>query len=437
MEVDLLILGGWVLCINKKDYKEGGVAVKDGRIIEVNTRKTIEKRYKAKKTIDKRDSIILPGFINCHTHLPMVYFRGLADDLPLNDWLKKYIWPSEALYVRRRFVKNATQLGVCELIKSGTTTFSDMYFFEDEVAKVVREAGVRGILGEGILSFPTPFIKEPKNSIKRVEKFIKDWLGDDFIIPCVAPHSIYTCSKGLLKEAKRLADRYGLRYHIHISETENEVSKIKRKEGTTPVGYLEKMGVLDENVMAVHSVWLTDEDIEILKMRRVGVVDCPQSNMKLASGVAPIPKILKHRIKIGMGTDGAASNNNLDLIDEARSAALLHKVYSNNPAVLKAREVVKMLTLGGAEVLGLEAQIGSLEKGKRADIIIVDIKKPHLLPLYDPYSHLIYSASGSDVETVIINGRVVMENRKILTLDEEGILEKAKRFRIKFSKVLI
>lgn len=366
----------------------------------------------------------------------MVYFRGLADDLTLNEWLKKYIWPSEALYVRRRFVRNATQLGVCELIKSGTTTFSDMYFFEDEVAKVIREAGIRGVLGEGILSLPTPFIKEPKYSIKRVERFIKDWLGDRYVIPCVAPHSIYTCGGKLLKEAKKLADKYGLRYHIHLSETEGEVSKIKKKQGTTPVGYLEKIGVLDENIMAVHSVWLTDEDIEILKREKAGVVHCPQSNMKLASGVAPIPKLLKYKIKVGLGTDGAASNNNLDLIDEARSAALLHKVYSKDPTVLKAREVIKMLTLGGAEVLGLEDQIGSLEQGKRADIIILNIRRPHLLPLYDPYSHLIYSASGSDVETVIIDGRIVMKNREILTIDEEEIIERAKRFRVRIPVAL-
>lgn len=430
-EVDLIILGGIVLTLDDQDriYNPGAVAVTGGEIQAVDSRDKVVKRYKPRHTIDAQDSIVMPGLVNAHTHAPMVYFRGMADDLPLKEWLEHHIWPAEARWVRPGFIRDAIQLACAELIRSGTTLINDMYFFEEVEAEVLKEVGMRACVGKALFDFPGPDGKAPLGRLRAAERFIKRWSEDPLIRPAVAPHSLYTCSKELLISAKRLSDEFGLPYHIHLSETRSEVEEVKTREGVRPVEYLARLGVLGQRFVGVHGVWLTPEELDILKEYGGGLAHCPTSNMKLASGAAPIVQALKRGLKLGLGTDGAASNNSLDLFSELKITALLAKLREEDPTALPARAVVRMATRGGAELLGLNSLIGSLEPKKRADISIIGLRHPHLQPLYDPYSHLVYTARGSDVETVIIDGRVVMEHRRLLTIDEELVIEKAKRFR--------
>jgi 5-methylthioadenosine/S-adenosylhomocysteine deaminase len=430
---DIVIAGGIVLTMDPKRhvYASGSVAIKDETIVAVGRKIT---GSASKKTIDARNCIVLPGLINTHTHAAMVYFRGLADDLPLQTWLARYIWPTEARYVRGPMVHDATELAALEMIKSGTTLFNDMYFFEDEAARSAKKIGIRAMLGKALFTFPGPDGKSPHARLRSAEKFVETWRADPLVRPAIAPHAPYTCSADLLRETKKLADAYTIPYHIHLAESKNEVEESKKRHGLTPPAYLEKLGVLGSTVVAVHCCWLTDDDIRLLKEYDVAIAHCPQSNMKLASGVAPVAKLLALGIQVGLGTDGAASNNNLDMVEEMDSAAKLQKITTGDPTVLRAKEVVAMATIGGAQVLGLERELGSLEPGKKADIIIIDLNKPHLTPLYDPYSHLVYAANGSDVKTVIVNGKIIMENYEILTTDEEAIMAKAKKFSARIRK---
>ncbi len=424
--VDIVVSGGMVLTMDPKRhcYSDGSVAVKGDTIVGVGPKTTLSSRT----IIDARNCIVLPGLINTHTHAAMVYFRGLADDLPLQKWLTRYIWPMEARYVRGPMVREATELAGLEMIKSGTTLFNDMYFFEDEAAAAAKKIGIRAVLGKALFNFPGPDGKSPQGRLRSAQQFVEKWSADSLVRPAIAPHAPYTCSADLLRETKKLADAYKVPYHIHVAESKDEVEESKKRHGLTPLAYLEKLGILSNTMVAVHCCWLTDGDIRLMNEYEVGVAHCPQSNMKLASGEAPIARFLTEGIKVGLGTDGAASNNNLDMIEEMDSAAKLQKVMFRDPTVLSARAVVAMATIGGAKVLGLEHELGSLEPGKKADIIIVDLEKPHLVPLYDPYSHLVYAAKGSDVKTVIVDGKIIMENYQVLTVDEEKILSTAKKF---------
>jgi 5-methylthioadenosine/S-adenosylhomocysteine deaminase len=309
------------------------------------------------------------------------------------------------------------------MIRSGTTTFNDMYFFEDEVAKAAKEAGIRAVVGEALFDFPTPNKKTPQEGLEYTEMLIRKWRDDPLITVSMAPHAPFTCSPEVLKAAKNFSDKYNVPLHIHLSETEKEVNYIQKKYDLTPVKYLDSLGVLGDNVIAAHCVHLTEEDIQLIVQRKVGVAHDPESNMKLAIGVAPIPDLLDAGAKIGLGTDGAASNNDLNMFEEMGTAAKLHKVFRHDPTVVDAQTVVEMATIGGARILGLDDQIGSIEEGKRADIIIVNNNKPHMIPLYNHYSHIVYVADGADVETVIIEGRIVMQNNKILTISEEEIIQ--------------
>jgi len=435
-KVDVIILGCSVLPMddNLSFITDGGIAIEGNQIVSVGRSGDIKGNYTANKVIEAEGKLAMPGLVNTHTHASMVYFRGLADDLPLKEWLEKHIWPAEAKFVNPDFVREAVKLAATEMVKSGTTVFCDMYFAEDSAARSIKEIGMRAVLGEGLLDSPTPISKNSREGLKKSEKFIKDWLDDDLIVPAVAPHALYTCSAELLKSAKELADKYDVLLHVHLAEENWEVEKIRADHGMSPVEYLQSLGFLGERTSAAHVNWVSKKDIEILAKTKTGVCHNPQSNMKLATGISPVVDMLEAGVKIGLGTDGASSNNDLDMFEEMTTASMLQKAFRKDPAALKAKDVVWMATRGGTEVLGLQDEIGSIESGKKADIILLAMDKPHLVPLYDVYSHLVYVVNGGDVETVLIDGKLVLENGKMQTVDEREIIEKAKAFAKKLRK---
>lgn len=364
----------------------------------------------------------MPGLVNTHTHAAMVAFRGLADDLPLMTWLNDYIFPAESKLDEEK-VYRATLHACSEMIMSGTTCFCDMYLFEDAVARAAKRAGMRAVVGEVLYDFPSPNYGPIEQGFAYSEILIEKWKNDPLIKIALEPHSPYLCSPDLLKKAFLIAKAHDLRLVIHVSETESEVKNIKEKYGLTPIGHLADLGILAPNLLTCHCVVLTDEDILLLRQFDVKVAHNPESNMKLASGISPIPRLLKEGICVGLGTDGCASNNNLDLFQEMDTAAKLHKVNTFDPTVLDSTTALRMCTIEAARALGLEKITGSLEVGKKADIILLDTKKPHLTPMYNPASHLVYAARGSDVKTTIINGEVVMEDGSLLTLDLEKTMD--------------
>lgn len=426
--IDILIINGSVLTMDPQDtlIENGAVAVSADRIVEVGTEDALSASYQAAKIIDARGGIIMPGLVNTHTHAAMTCFRGLADDLPLMTWLHDYIFPAEAK-LTFDMVYQGTRLACSEMILSGTTTFCDMYLFEEAVAQAVKEAGMRAVVGEVIYDFPSPNYGPVEDGLKYTEALIEKWRDDPLITIAVEPHSAYVCSPDLLQKARAIADRNGVPIVIHLSETEREVVQIREKYGRTPVAHLAEIGFLCPNLIADHCVALTAEDTALLKNFDVKIAHNPESNMKLASGVAPIPELLKQGITVGIGTDGCASNNNLDLFQEMDTAAKLHKVHTLDPTVMDARTVVSMATIDGARVLGMGDIIGSLEAGKKADIIIIDIRSPHLMPMYNIYSHLVYAVTGSDVVTSVVNGRVLMEDRVLTTLDVDEVMAAVNR----------
>ena len=425
--VDYIIRGDYVLTMNKKMdiIRDGAVVVRDTKIIDVNTSKNILSRYHSEKIIDGKGKAVLPGFVNTHTHAPMVYFRGLADDLPLMDWLQNHIWPAENRWLSPEFVYDATELACSEMLKAGVTVFNDMYFFGDSIAEATKKMGMRAVLGAGILDFPTSSAKTTDEYLENAERFAENWKDDELITPCIAPHAVYTCSPDTLKKSKGLAEKLGLSLHIHLSETEWEVGEVMTKYRKRPVEHLEDIGFLSDNVLAAHCVWLEDNEIELLAKREVNVSHCMESNLKLASGFAPVVTMLMAGIKVTFGTDGAASNNDLNILSEMSTTAKVHKALSNTPTALDAKTAILMATKWGAEVLGLGDKIGSIEKGKLADIITIDLNKPHLVPIYNIYSHIVYAAMASDVDTVFINGKMLVSSRKLCASDEKEIMQKA------------
>ena len=437
-QVDLLVLGGTVVTMNqsREVIENGGVAVKAGKIIAVGSRAEISAKYVGRQRIDVPGRLIIPGLINGHTHVPMVLFRGLADDLDLQEWLTKYIFPAEAKNVTEEFVRAGTRLGLAEMIRGGTTTYCDMYYFEDAIAEETAKAGVRGVLGETVIDFPVADNKTNAEAMAYVEKFVKRWQGHELIVAAIAPHAPYTVSEEHLRAARAFSDRTGAPIVTHISETKREVDDSVKAHGASPIAYLDRIGFLGERVIAAHVVWPQGTDLQILKKHGVGVVHNPQSNMKLAAGVAPVPEMMKESLKVGLGTDGAASNNDLSMWEEMDSAAKLHKVMSNDPKVMSAQEAFELATIRGAEALHLEKQIGSLEVGKRADLVIVQGDSLNQIPSYNVYSDLVYATKASAVQTVIINGRLVMSDRRLLTLDERAIKASAQVFRERIVKSL-
>ena len=390
------------------------------------------KNLRAKQTINANGKVIIPGLINTHTHVPMTLFRGIADDLDLQEWLTKYIFPAEAKNVDEAFVRAGTRLGLAEMIRGGTTTYCDMYYFEDAIADETFKAGMRGVLGETIIDFPVPDNKTWAEAIAYTEKFVKKWQNNPLIIPAVAPHAPYTVSEEHLKESRRLSDKLNAPLIIHLAEAVTETEFIEQKhKGMRPIEYVEKIGFLSDKTIAAHVIQANENELEILKRRGVGIAHNPQSNMKLAAGVAPIPMMLEMDLRVGLGTDGAASNNDLSLWEEMDTAAKLHKVFTKDPKAVSAEQVFMMATIGGARALHLEKMIGSIETGKRADIAIVDFDSLHQTPYYNIYSSLVYSTKAGDVNTVIVNGKILMREKRLLTLNESAIKKDANLYRQK------
>ncbi len=437
-EVDLIVRGGTIVTMDKemRVVTDGAIAVRDGRIVAVGSRAEVTSSYSAKEIVEAGGKIIVPGLVNGHTHIPMTLFRGLADDLELNEWLTKYIFPAEAKNVTEEFVRVGTQLGLAEMIRGGTTTYCDMYYFEDAIADETARAGVRGVLGETIIDFPVPDNKTNAEAMAYTRKFIDKWRGHKLITAAAAPHAPYTVSEEHLRAVRALSDQTGAPILIHVAETRKEVADIQRDKKARPVSYLSRIGFLNNRVIAAHVVHADAEEIKLLQQAGVGVVHNPQSNMKLASGVAPVPQMLAAGVRVGLGTDGAASNNDLNLWEEIDTAAKLHKVTTFDPRVLPARVAFEMATIGGARALHLESVTGSLEPGKRADFVVLDADALHHTPSYDIYSQLVYTTKASDVRTVCIEGRIVMRDRRLLTLDEESIKARARVFRERILKSL-
>jgi 5-methylthioadenosine/S-adenosylhomocysteine deaminase len=429
-QADIIIKNGTVLTMDSKNsiFETGFLCIRGDSISKIGT--GTPSSFKAEKIIDARGGLILPGLVNCHTHAAMSLFRGLADDLPLMEWLNNYIFPAERR-IDAEFVYTGTLLALAEMILSGTTTFCDMYLFEDQVARAARKAGVRCLVGEVLYDFPSPNYGPVEKGLEYTESLIQKWQKDPLVSIAVEPHSLFTCSPELLTASNELALKYKVPVIIHVAETLTELSEIKEKYGKTPVKYLDSLGLLGPHLIADHCVHIDDADIKTLADHGVKVVHNPESNMKLASGIAPIPQMLSQGVTVGLGTDGCASNNNLDLFSEMDTAAKLHKVNSLDPTVMDALSVLKMATIHGARVLGLQNVTGSLEVGKKADIIVIDTHKPHLTPMYNAISHLVYAARGNDVSHSIINGQLVMEDRKLLTLDIAEIITRAREISIR------
>jgi 5-methylthioadenosine/S-adenosylhomocysteine deaminase len=430
--VDLIVTGGTVVTMNdaRAVYDDGAVVVKGDTIIAVGSRNELEAKYVASQTVDARGKLLLPGFINGHTHVPMTLFRGLHDDVTLNDWLYKYIFPAEAKNVNEEFVRWGTRLAAAEQIRGGVTTFADMYYFEDAVAEETKTAGMRGVLGETFIDFPAPDNKSEAEMLGYTEKFLKKWQGDPLIHAAVAPHSIYTCSKKTLQDAAALARKYHAPILIHTAEMKKEWDDSEKQNGMSPVQYLDKIGILGPDVVSAHCIYVDEADQKTLAQRQVGCVHNPSSNMMLASGVAPVAAMRTAGVAVGLGTDGpAGSNNDLDLMEEMDLAAKLAKITKMDPLALNAKAVVEMATIEGARALHMEKEIGSLEAGKKADFIIISLDEPNAVPMYDLYAQLAYALKGSDVETVVIGGRVVMRDRKLLTVKEEEVMAKAREYK--------
>ena len=416
---------------------QGAVAIRGERIIGVGTRAEIEKQFQARHRVDRPEALLMPGLINTHTHAAMSLLRGLADDLRLQDWLQNYIFPAEAKNVTPDFVLWGTRLACLEMMLSGTTTFVDMYYFEDRVAQATKEAGMRGVLGETILKFKSPDAATPKDALAYTEKFLEQYEGDPLIVAAPAPHAIYTNDDATLRAARKLADKYHAPLVIHLSETKRENDDSLQTRGMTPTRLLDVLGVLDGPVIAAHGVWLDDADMKILKAHGVGIAHCPSSNMKLASGIAPVVKLLSLGVPVGVGTDGpAGSNNDFDLMEEMNLAADLQKVTVGDPTVLNAEQAVELATVLGARVAGLEKEIGSLETGKRADMIALRLDRPHAVPLYNVYSQIVYALKASDVEDVVVNGKPIVREGRSLTLDQAVVLAKAKEYGAKVAASL-
>jgi 5-methylthioadenosine/S-adenosylhomocysteine deaminase len=426
--ITLLVTNALVVTMNPAGevLQRGAVAIDGTDIVAVGPAADVTARFRAQDTLDAAGQIVLPGLINTHTHAPMVLYRGLADDLALSEWLEKYIFPAEAKTVSPEFVRAGTRLAALEMIESGTTTYADMYYFEEEIARETKAAGLRGVLGQTVIRFPVADARTPADGLARAEAFIKAYAGDTLITPAVAPHAIYTLDAETLRAARELSRRHDAPTLIHLAETQDEMRNAEAQFKLTPVHYLDSLGFLGPGVLAAHGVWVSEPEIAVLQMRGVGVSHNPESNMKLASGTAPVPAYLRADVAIGLGTDGAASNNDLDMFEAMRTASLLHKLHSADPRAVSARVALEMATSRGARALGMSATVGSLEVGKRADMILVDVSGARHTPMYDPVSHLVYVARGDDVRTTIVNGRVLMRDRRVLTLNEAEVLRDAR-----------
>lgn len=433
---DILIADAIVVTMDAsyRVFNPGAVAIKDGQIIGVGPSREISGQFRAPKQIEGSRKLLMPGLINTHTHSPMTIFRGYADDLHLKQWLYEHIFPVESEFVTSENVRTGTRLAIAEMLLNGTTCFNDMYYYVDEMARVVDQVGIRAVLTESLVDFLVPNSPSPKYGLQQSEALVQKWQSHPRVTIGISAHAPYTTSSWVIRQARELANSYKLPFSIHVAETRWEYDYVMKKFGKSPVKYLDSIGALGSSTIAAHSVHLDADDIDIFARRGVGVAHNPQCNMKLASGVAPVPAFLKAGIKVGLGTDGVASNNDLDLFEEARTAAFLHKLSSQDPTVLDARTLVEMATMGGARVLGMQDQIGSLETGKKADMIMLNLDQPHAHPVYNIYSLIIYSLKGSDVDTVMIDGKLMVENRKLQTLDLGRLYDKVENLALQIAR---
>ena len=418
--------------------QDGAIAVQGDHILAVGPRAEILKAYQAKQRVDRPTSVITPGLINTHTHAAMSLFRGIADDKVLQDWLEHFIFPAEAKNVSPDFVRWGTRLACLEMLLSGTTTFTDMYYFEDVVAEAAKEAGMRGVLGETVIGFPVADARTPTDALALSEKFLIRWAHDPLIVPAIAPHALYTNSPETLISVRALANKYDAPVLIHLAETKKENDDSREKYGKSATQELESIHFFDQGrTVAAHGVWLDDADIATLKLHHVGVAHCPSSNMKLSSGAAPVPRLRLAGVNVGLGPDGpAGSNNDFNMFEEMDLAAKLQKLVTMDPQVLPARAVIDMATIEGAKVLGLDKITGSLEPGKRADLITISLDEANATPLYNIESQLVYAIKGSDVRDVMINGKWIVRNRNVLTLNAAAIKQKAAQYQIQVAASL-
>ncbi len=423
---DLLVCG-MVLPVAGSSYciEDGAVAVRGPTIVDIGSRSELEDRYTPVDRLELERGLVMPGLVNLHTHAAMSCMRGMADDLPLMTWLQEHIFPAERK-LTQEIVYHSSLLSGIEMIRSGTTTFCDMYLFAGEVARAAEILGLRSAIGEVIFDFPSPNYGEVESGLACIEEMFAMYSSHPLTTVTVDPHSAYTCSPKLLVELKEIADKHNAPYVIHLSETKDEVHDIRARFNRLPVDHLDHLGVLDHRVILDHGVVLSEPEIEVLSERRASICHCPESNMKLSSGVAPVPGLLAAGVNVGLGTDGSASNNDVDLFAEMDSAAKLHKVYHSDPTVVTAEQTLDLATLGGARALGIQTEVGSLEIGKKADLIVIDLDQPHLTPLYDISSHLVYSARGGDVVHSVINGKIVMKDRYITTVEEAEVLARVR-----------
>jgi 5-methylthioadenosine/S-adenosylhomocysteine deaminase len=428
---DIVITGGTLLTMASPGeiVEKAVIGIRNGKIDFIEKGKNLADHcQEASEVIDASGCIVMPGLVNTHAHLAMTCFRGLADDLPLMTWLNDHIFPAEAKFIDRRTVYSGAMLAIAEMILSGTTTFCDGYFFEGEVGRAAIAAGMRGVIAKGFLDFPMPDQPGDSDKASIAERFVERWRNrSSLITPALICHSPYTCSPDTLRTVKAVARHTGVSFQIHLSETREEVRMIRERYGVKPAQHLRNLDLLDGDTIAAHCIWLDAEELDLLAAGNVKVAHDPESNMKLGAGVAPVLEMLRRGIDVGLGTDGCASNNDLDLFGEMGMAAKLHKVFSGDPTALTAERVVEMATIGGARVLGMADRIGSIVPGKQADIILVDMRKPHLTPLYNPFSHLVYTVRGADVVTSIIDGRIIMKERNLLQIDPASIMEEVRR----------
>jgi 5-methylthioadenosine/S-adenosylhomocysteine deaminase len=433
-KVDYIIRADYLLAMDDAGsvLDDGAVAVAGSDIRDIGAYEDISCQYSADTVISGKNRVVFPGLINAHTHAAMVYFRGLADDLPLQEWLEKHIWPAEGKWMSAEFVGDAVELACLEMLKSGVTTYADQYFFQNTAAQKLEVIGMRGVLGAGVIDFPfTGYAKSVDDYFTNAENLIKNWKDSDLVFPCIAPHATYTCGPENYKKANALSEKYNVPIHTHLAETQFEVSEIQKHYGKSPVAHMESIGLLSERLFAAHCVWVDDNDIELLSRHNVGVAHCIESNMKLASGFAPVSKMLKAGIRVAFGTDGAASNNDMSILGEITTAAKVHKAIAQDPTALDSRTALLMATRYGAEILGLGEITGSIRKGKKADLVVASLDRPHLTPLYDIYSHIVYCMRPSDIETVVVNGKPVIEKGRLMTMDEDEILAKARKWQHK------
>jgi len=426
--IDLLVSGGTLLnpAGPAVSIDDAAVGVKGGKILFACARRDAPHVF-ASETLDASGCLVMPGLVNTHTHLPMSCFRGLADDLPLMEWLHEHMFPAEAKHVNREMIYRGALLGMAEMILSGTTTCCDSYFYESSVVQAAVEAGVRIVAGQGFIDFKPPDAQELRKKAEAAERFIVKWgPRAPMVTPSLFCHSAYTCDPQTLRTVKRVAEEAGVPFMMHLSETREEVDIIRSCYGSRPVHHLRSLGVLGGKCAVVHGVWLDDDEMDILAASGTGLCHCPESNMKLASGIAPVPGLLARGVAVGLGTDGAASNNDLDMLQELDTMAKLHKAATMNPTAMDAETALRIATVGGARVLGLEDLVGTIEPGKRADLIVIDLRRPHLTPLYHPCSQVVYACRGSDVRDSIIDGKIVMRNREVLTLDVPKIMDEVR-----------